>query len=612
MRRVSDSESSQVRPEYTPPSDLAASLADLPSLRSAPAKALKKSILASLSGLVKGGQVKVAEDTTVDEMAEQYAIQIERAVYDTHPSTAAQKEYGQQIKSLNFNLKKNPELCQGLVEGLHSPNTLAVMTSDELASSEQQRQTAEMRARAEKQSILYTQDAGPRVRRTHKGEEFIEEEQGVQGEAPPPMPGGSRRQVKREPGSADHGILPTRSPSQGDAEQQSPSNPNFDISKVFSSVKSPTGALQRRPSAPSQPHGPGVDADVDRMLEDENDSPPYSPTEEALDPDVVWKGSLAMSSIADFQASAKYVGGANFASIGPWTKLIPKRLTVAGRISQQSAVEYLCSLRYSNLTDIIVVSLQPTSPTATPDFNRLVEYFLSKDRYGVVGDKVAGNVRDTYLVPVPPGDDNHPEFMLNLVDNSIPKTRTEPLLLAVFVYRNDPDAVKASEGVVSPSAPQATGATPTPAARGQRNSMSGPTFSPATPQAPMGSQGNLGGRVQTQTPVPIPQPHQTKSAAAPSAPPAAAAGGQAPATANPQPSEAEKYQAQQRGEALAKDVLGPLITVSTVQFLLPQAFQMTRREWEVIKGIYEKDAKAKDDLQHLGQLLERSSMENRS
>jgi hypothetical protein len=39
---------------------------------------------------------------------------------------------------------------------------------------------------------------------------------------------------------------------------------------------------------------------------------------------------------------------------------------------------------------------------------------------------------------------------------------------------------------------------------------------------------------------------------------------------------------------------------------------MTRREWEVIKDIYEKDTKARDDLQHLGQLLEKSSMENRS
>lgn len=608
MRRVSDDGSEPSRPQYTPPKDLPKSLTDLPAIRSGPAKALKKSILSSIAGLAKNGSITVSEDTSMDEMAEQYAIQIERAVYDTHPG---QKEYGQQIKSLNFNLKKNPELCQGLIEGLHSPNTLAVMTSDELASSEQQRQTAEMRARAEKQSILYTQDAGPRVRRTHKGEEFIEDDQGVQGEAPPPLPGGGRRQVKREPGSNDHGVAPSRSPSQAEGEQHSPSNPNFDISKVFSSVKSPTGPIQRRPSAPTASHGPGVDADVDRMLEDENDSPPYSPSEEALDPDVVWRGSLAMSSIADFQANAKHVGGANFASIGPWSKLIPKRMTVAGRIPQQSAIEYLCSLRYSNLTDIIVVSLTPTSPTASPDFNRLIDYFISKQRYGVVGDKVAGNVRDTYLVPVPPGDDNHPEFMLNLVDNSIPKSRTEPLLLAVFVYRNDPESVKVSETAMSPPASHAATNTPTPAASGQRTSVSGPAFSPATPQATSGPLPGFSGRVQSQTPVPIPQPPHARPAAPPSASPPAVVSHPPPAVLPTHTSEAEKYQAQQRGQAEAKEVLGPFISVPTVQFLLPQAFQMTRREWEVIKDIYERDPKARDDLQYLGQLLEKSSVENK-
>lgn len=611
LRRVSDGGSEPARVQYTAPKDLPSAISELAATRAGPAKALKKSIQTTLAALHKDGSVQVPEDSSVDAMSEQYAIQIERAVFDTHPG---QKEYGQQIKSLNFNLKKNPELCQGLVEGSHSPNTLAVMTSDELASSEQQRQTAEMRAKAEKQSILYTQDTRPRVRRTHKGEEFIEDDSGIQGEAPPPLPGGGggRRQVKREPGSNDPAVPPSRSPSQAEGEQHSPSNPNFDISKVFSSVKSPTVGIQRRPSAPTASHGPGVDADVDRMLEDENDSPPYSPSEEALDPDVVWRGSLAMSSIADFQANAKHVGGANFASIGPWSKLIPKRMTVAGRIPQQSAIEYLCSLRYSNLTDIIVVNLTPTSPTAAPDFKRLVDYFISKQRYGVVGDKVAGNVRDTYLVPVPPGDDNHPEFMLNLVDNSIPKSRTEPLLLAVFVYRNDPEQVKPAEAAISPSLAQAGMGTPTPAGSGQRTSISGPSFSPATPQAAFGAPPAFNGRVQSQTPVPIPQPPHARPNAPPSASPPAVVNHPAPPALPTHATEAEKYQAQQRGQAEAKEVLGPFISVPTVQFLLPQAFQMTRREWEVIKGIYERDPKARDDLQYLGQLLEKSSVENKA
>lgn len=69
--------------------------------------------------------------------------------------------------------------------------------------------------------------------------------------------------------------------------------------------------------------------------------------------------------------------------------------------------------------------------------------------------------------------------------------------------------------------------------------------------------------------------------------------------------EAQKYQAQQTGQKVAQEVLGQFVTVPTVQFLLPQAHQMSRREWEIIKSIYERDPKAQDDLQYLGILLEK-------
>ncbi|KAJ6438812.1 tat pathway signal sequence [Purpureocillium lavendulum] len=634
LRRTSDRDSVPMTVKYTPPADLATSVTTLPGTRVGPAKALKKSLTHVITALVKKKEFEIPEEETEDTMAEKYALQIERAVFDTHPVANGNKEYSQQIKSLAFNLKNNPEICRGLMDGIHSPSTLAVMTSEQLASAELQRQTAEMRAKAEKQSILYTQDTGPRVRRTHKGEEVVEDES-VINDAPIPMAGGPRRGagapsdhqspiVKRESVSGETG----RPPSQGGG--QSPTLSNFDIKKVFSTVKSPTAAHNRRPSAPViHTNGPGFDPDVDRMLQDETESPPYSPTEESHDPDVIWKGSLAMSSIADFPATAKHVGGANFAAFGPWSRLIPKRMTVAGRIQQQSAIEYLCSLRYSNLTDIVVVSIAPATADAQPEFNTLVDYFLSKNRYGVVGDKVAGNVRDTYLVPVPAGEDGHPEFMLNLVDNHIPATRTEPMLLAVFVYRNDPDQLRQAQEASAMQALHAA-ASPTPAAaaaQGQRsNSTSGPAFSPATPQGAFGQQYSpgAGAPAQSATPVPIPQPPHTTTrpggtphagGAAPTpsqSPPVPAAVQQHQQQQHPhqhqhQPTEEQKVQLQKAGQAVAAEVLGPLITVPTVQFILPQAFQMSRREWEVVRSIYEREPRAREDLQYLGSLLEKES-----
>lgn len=611
QRRVSANDSAAGSAQYTPPPDLAAAISELPTARAGPAKALKKSILHVLAAMEKNETVDIPEDSTSDSMAETFALQIERAVYDTHPATKGQKEYNQQIKSLGFNLKNNPELVDGLIQEAHSPAGLAVMTSEQLASAEMQKQTAEMKAKAEKQSILYTGDTGPRVRRTHKGEEVVEDENMANtNELPIPRGGGARRAaateptrpIKRESISTDNDMA--RSPTQGD-DQRSPSQSKFDISEVFSQVKSPTTGQRRRPSAPAiNTAGPGFDPDVDRMLEDENESPPYSPTEDSTDPDIVWRGSLAMSSIADFQATGKHVGGANFANLGHWSKLIPKRMTVAGRITEQSAIEYLCSLRYSNLTDIVVVGLTPTSPEAQPEFNALVDYFVGKKRYGVVGNKAAGNVRDTYLVPVPPGENNHPEFMLNLVDNFIPKTRTEPMLLAVFVYRNEPsDNIQPkTEPSASPSVPQAGNALNAEGYAQRSSSIPGPGFSPATPQGGFaGSPTNGHTPVQAGTPIP--------SHLAQRLPPAPTPPNASNLTSPPPPfsqmTDAQKVQAQQAGQHIAQEVLGPFVKVPTVQFLLPQAHQMSRREWEIIKSIYEREPKARDDLQYLSVLLEK-------
>ncbi|KAK7428738.1 Transcription factor bye1 [Neonectria magnoliae] len=615
MRRVSENEAVPVPASYTPPPDLARSVSELPIARMGPAKALIKSISHVLGTMQKQGDLELDEGSSIESISETYSLQIERAVFDTHPMTKGQKEYSQQIKTLSFNLKNNPELCNALVGGTMSPSALAVMTSEQLASSEMQKQTAVMKAKAEKQSILYTSETGPRVRRTHKGEEVVEDESFVSSDAPPVPPGPRRSAtVKNEPSGGDQVDLASHPAQHADGEQHSPSNPNFDITKVFSSVKSPIDTQHRRPSAPvGLSNGPGVDADVDRMLQEENESPPYSPTEETQDPDVVWRGSLAMSSIADFPATAKHIGGANFVAVGPWSKLIPKRMTVAGRITQQSAIEYLCSLRYSSLTDIIVINITPVAPAAHTEFNALIDYFVSKKRYGVVGDKVVGNVRDTYLVPVPAGEDNYPEFMLNLVDNKIPKIRPEPMLLAVFVYRNDPEQLKQAKDSASTQPETNSPGTPTPTGYGHRSnstaSVSGPSFSPATPQAPQGAfpaqPQQLPGHVQSMTPVPIPQPPHTRpQAAAPAAPPVQN-------VAPGQMSEAQKFQAQQAGQIMAQEVLGPLINVPTVKFLLPQAFQMTRREWEVIKALYERDPRAREDLIHLGSLLEKEGGEKK-
>ncbi|KEZ40044.1 Phd finger domain-containing protein [Scedosporium apiospermum] len=572
------SESKAISSGYKPPEDLAASLTDLPDNRHGPVKVLLKSLTHALGVAIKKGNYVLKEGETVDVKAEKHALQIERAVFDSHPN---HKEYAGQCRTLAFNLKNNEDLSSNLFNNKLSPTVLAVMTSNELASKELQRELAEMKAKVEKQSILIAEE-GPRVRRTHKGEEFIESDNEMQADEETPNFAAKPREGSGGPSrkASESAAVPdsTGKPPLTIDTKQSPRQSEFDIGKVFSSVKSPTLANQiRRPSGGTfgPAGGPGVDAEVDRLLQDETESPPYSPTEDN-DPDVVWRGHLVMNSLADIPATIKYMGGANLAAdrIVPWTTLIPKRLSVAGRIDQQKAVEYLCSLRYNQFTDVVVTSISPSSETYKAEFEAVYNYFVSKQRYGVIGDKGVANVRDTYLVPVVPGEGNHPEFMLNLAVNLIPAKRTEPMLLAVFVYRDDARLLRAGQAA---AAAAAAAATPTTGPRGAVSAIS--------PQIPQGQ-------------FPTPSAPGTPLTPRPQA---------APPTVPPTSEQAEvaRQKAQIQGQQMASDILGPLHSAPTVQFLLPMAYQMTQTEWEIIRELLESDPKAREDLQHLSMLLER-------
>ncbi|KAL2257262.1 hypothetical protein VTK26DRAFT_417 [Humicola hyalothermophila] len=606
-------------PGYTPPQDIPEKISELPDSRQGPAKALLKSLSHAIAAAEKRGAIPADGVSTADR-AERFALQIERAVNDTHPNASS---YASQIRTLVFNLKGNPELCIRLVARTLTPPMLASMTTEDLASKELQKETAEMRARAEKQAIKITEDM-PRIRKTHKGDEFIvgEDDFSVTTEEVPSAPVRRPSAPKSEPKETPdlpsaHRRSTSGSPAVG--TQQSPSRADFDLNKVFSSVKSKSPGLPHgqgpSPLATAPTGGPGVDPDIDRLLDDDAQSPPYSPKEDN-DPDVVWRGNLLMNTIADVQVKAKHMGGVNLSeSIGlPWDKLIPKTLTVCGRIEEQQAIVYVCSLRYSLPTDVVVVSLEPTTPAAKAGMQKLFDYFVSKKRYGVIGDKGVANVRDTYLVPLLPGGPaDQPEFMLNLADNYIPETRTEPMMLAVFVYRNDPETIKRIHGtndpnhitdsylaaeaearkrsLPSPGYPQP--GTPAEAQGGfpssGRASISAPAFSPTSPM----------GQFPT-----YPSPRNNTPTQASFPPQAPTAHGQVGA----RPQHVDELQRQ--GEAIAREVLGHLITSPTVAFLLPQAHAMARKEWEVIKRIYERDPKAREDLPYLSNVLERESAQS--
>ncbi|KAI1338930.1 hypothetical protein F5Y15DRAFT_102183 [Xylariaceae sp. FL0016] len=603
-----------VLPAYSPPADLAESIKKLDGPRAQAARALSKSLEVAIDKAEENNLYSLQPSTQQNKKAtaERFALEIERAFQDTHPNTS---HNASQLRTLVFSLKANVDLASRVLNRTLTPPSFVVMTGDELATKEMQRENAEMKARAEKQSILVTEE-GPRVRRTHKGEEVVESDNFAM--AVDDVPSNLRQKGATEADESTDVKTPTpagplpanpRRASSGPLRvntqpQHSPKPSDFDIGKVFNSVRSPSASHQRRPSAPSRPNGPGEDADVDRLLqEDGTDSPPYSPTED-IDPDVIWRGPLAMTNVADIPTIAKYVGGADLSKVRgiPWKDLIPPLLTVAGRIPEEKAVPYLCGLRYNNQIDLVITSLAPAQvgdEDARKQFLAVIDYFRSKKRYGVVGERKLGNVRDTYLVPVSEGDGPIPEPMQNIGDHLIPLNRSEPMLLMVFVVRDEkqnqiPLDQQKTEIQQSPSATPSQ-ATPVPVPR--TSSVSGPAWSPATPQ---GAFNNTTYPPPQHSHTPIPPPKIPGQPTPPMPPPTQQ---RQPVFQNHEPNVNAMRAAQAEGEQKARQVLGPLFESSTVTFLLPHAARMKEGEWSAVRRCLERDPRSRHDLQLLSKLL---------
>ena len=535
--------------------------------------------------------------------------QLENAVFTTHADSTA---YIKQIRTLAANLKQNQDLCNGLLTKRLSPEALAIMTSDDMMTKRLALKTAEMKALADKQAVMVTDD-GPRVRRTHKGEEMVEGDSfSVHNDSMMSTarrrsmldPNGEMASRSRENSPGDEVELPdnindhpSRDDIRGNAIPRHPlivetkpkpapirkaSTKDFNFNQVLSSVQSPTGPTShvRRTSGYAPPtNGPGEDADVDRLLEDDNSSPPYSPQEYDSDPDIVWRGTVNMDSIAKFPAVARHVGGADLTKSMtppiPYSDLLLKDLKIAGRIAVEQANEYLCGLRYAPAVDVVIVSIISTREKAAEGFRDIYEYFHSKGRYGVLANKGTGNIRDTYLVPIPPSPASLPDYVTNLEDHTIPEHRSEPMLVVTLVVRTQwlPDSDRSFEGRTDLNSPFQSHPQ-----RQMSISGTGPSMSPIAPQ------GSFSGPDPT--------------------PPLSYAPQQSPDEAQCRGQEERRINDQRSGEQTAARILGPHIAAPTVAFLIPQAFQMRELEWEVIRGILESDERSRNDLQHMSQVLE--------
>ena len=470
--------------------ELVENISDLHSdVRRKAATALVKLFVDQTKEAQKQGTFKVPPGQSLDTFGLKLGLAVEYALYLNFWGHLGEPspQYKDKLRMMLHNVKANSALRDRLLAGSLSPNEFSRMSSLDMASKELQEKTAEMIKEAEKQHVLI-QDDGPRIRRTHKGEEIVggDDTQSLVSDTTFPTMPTRRRDSEIDPIMPRHvspGQMSPHSPNAVELPQDIAGSPTtakpptidttttrppvphkkssstFNIQNVWSSVdtpdipKQPVRTLSQQQSSgimplPTPAQKVQADADIDHLLKDEepDEEEPYSPTDYEADPTIIWRGNMVMPGIADFGGSAKHVAGANLSAAYPWSQVIPSTLRIEGRIDIEKASSYLCGLRWSKSTDVSVVAITPNNTIDDQlQFSRLFNYFSDRARYGVVAKSPVPAVRDIYVVPIDSGTGKKPEFIELLEYCTIEEPRQNRSLLITYVIKSQTDTTPSAQ-----------------------------------------------------------------------------------------------------------------------------------------------------------------------
>ena len=523
--------------------------------------------------------------------------------------------YAEKFRMISHNIKNNSGLRDRVLSGSLSPDEFSKMSSHDMASKELQEKTAEMKREAEKQHVI-VQEEGPRIRRTHKGDELVGDDahhtvaadqvysqpilrrRDTEGDSMVPkqqageeptslysptavaVPESTAYSNGRSPPAVRALVLGTKAPRRPSTANEPKASATFNIQDVWSSVTGPDGEKQHLKQSPpgtesgtvpaAAAEAPAVvaDPDIDHLLKDEDpdEEEPYSPTDYAGDPDApVWRGKMTMVGVAEFAAVAKHVAGANLSATYPWSRLIPSLLPIEGRIAVERATSYLCGLRYSQTCDLSVVSVTPDDDADNrAQFDKLFNYFTERKRYGVISKTAFTNIKDTYLVPIEAGQEKKPEFISLLEHCTLEEYPPERVMLLTYVIRSNS----------SPSAQ-------------------------ATPRHPDSA-------VVAASPINHASSSSGFNAMSPMDRPPTTAFAASPAPALPTPTSSFMAQARPpgaQGMEAARQALGDLADAPSVAQLLTEAPNTGVPEFQIVKGLLERVPATRGDYAMLTKLL---------
>jgi hypothetical protein len=570
LKKRKSAESTPVRKESTAPP--AEDINALPKDRQKAAQALQKDLKPLIEKATKDGAFRIPDGETATTLALSHALRIEQALVAAHGSPSG---YGTQFRSILFNVKKNNELLQHILSGSITPAELAEMSTDDMASEELQRQRAVMKEQADKHVILAHEDSGPRIRKTHKGEELIGDDNRSMDEsysaapvrrrttidetANPTSPGpevGSPHRVEfPDPDDADKPPLSVDTAASNGRRES-----NFDMTQVWKHARSPdqpSGTFQasRRSTGVEYDNSMVQDADVDRLLKDEEMEDAPSSSNDAGS--IAWRGTIDMAGVAGFTGSARWVAGGDIGVKIPYKDLLPAAMEISGRINIDRADEYVSNMRWSASNDVCALALTPSHTDGDyQGFQSIFNYFNTKERWGVIAPEMHDAIRDVYIVTLEAGSSEYPSFLNMLADKRIEEPRrTDMLLLTIVAKTKSPPPSSAG---ATPQLPAGVHDGP-PAVPGPN-----PQFSPVSAQTPFNNGNGL------------PPPN------------------------GPAPPYGE----------LAVKILGPFIHTTVVRQILEAVPDMTEVQLHNLRDVLNREPATREDIGKLGEHLAQLNRDN--
>jgi len=592
----------------------------LPPDRSKGAHALSKVIVEDLQERVKS-DFRIPDGHTAKTLGDQYASLIEYALFMNH-GKPSEGGYVDQYRTLYQNLKRNKVLIERLLDDSLTADELATMDSGAMASEEQQLEWKLIKEQEDRKTVVMP-DEGPRYRSSHKGLEKIEDERmddfagiaqpvrertsNAEDGAGSPTMGEMAAPASPVQGEIDPpgGALASRPSATPGIDRRTSSQHQFDMNSIWqktSSAQSPTAATGPRPmqmqprrrssampvQAQSQAEGAKDDPDVDRLLQDDDDS--YEPHGYTSDETVVWRGKVVHTGEGEPLVNARFVAGRDMASTAAWRDVLPSKLSVDGRLAVQKAEEYLCGLQWSQNSDVSVLVLTAVDDMAA--FNSVFEYFHSRGRYAVVNKDKPALIKDLYIIPVEKGAPL-PDHINMLEHNMLKTPAEERMLLATFVV---------ARALGMPQTDSAAGGSPT-----QQYHTGGSTV------------GNTNGAQQPQQHLP---PHLRTGAPGPAGSPLTASGstfspaqsanappmsgygvGIPPSPYEQQQQQQAHYPAPPHANSLVSRMLGPRQWDPTALQVVAAQPEISESQLKNLRDMLEEDVEARTNVEALARKL---------